>query len=195
MTYRAQRAESPMSGAAPGYPPWNRYWSTDQPKASCISANDQCGKWSTSKRPARLSVSPREISNGAEPSSTTFRASFERESSSHSRLTVSDQPWIFWISSNTSTAPARPDSFARTRAASHCCAIHAAPPPQGRLVGAREAHGKPRTFGDRLHQVGLSHLSWPRHGVDETARFGQAAGKRSGLRAGKGQGRVYFLLN
>ena len=60
----------------------------------------------------------------AGPSRTIRRGRPARVSSSHSRLTDSDQPAAFWTSSITSTAPA--GSVSR-RAASHCPAIQSGP--------------------------------------------------------------------
>jgi hypothetical protein len=83
-------------------------------------------EWQHLEASGQVSVSPCAMSNGAEPSSTAFRRRLARVSSSHRRLTASDQAGIFWISSSTSSAPSELVA-ASSRAASHCCAIHPAP--------------------------------------------------------------------
>ncbi len=119
------------------------YSSRVTPKAARISASDQCGTRMTSNRPARLSDSPCSTSRGADPNRTTRSPRPARVSSSHRRLTDSDQPAAFWTSSITSTAPAGPVS---RRAASHCAAIHSGPRSAGSsALTTRTGTGSPST--------------------------------------------------
>ncbi len=103
------------------------YLSSDQPKASRISAYAQCVNRITSNRPARLSVSPRWMRSGADPRMRTFSRIREAVSSSQSLFTDSDQSGIFCTSSMTRTLPSFPASRASARAAPHCCWSHTRP--------------------------------------------------------------------
>jgi len=112
---------SSVSDAEPGYPPKYMNLSKDQPNASLISLNDQWGILIISNLPARLSVRPVWTNRGDEPKRKTFNEISFILSSSHRRFTVSDQPSIFWISSNMISASPFPFAFSLPR--SQFCSI------------------------------------------------------------------------
>jgi hypothetical protein len=137
----------------------------------------------TSKRPARLSVSPWAISSGAEPSSTTLSGRFARVSSSHRRFTVSDQPGIFWISSSTSTAPFGTVDGQPRRFPLLGDPVRAA---QGGLVRAGLAHGQASASVTCCTRVDLP--TWRGPATTWMKRRGSASRAASTVAAGAGKG-------
>ena len=102
-----------------------------------------------------------------------------RVSSSHRRLTDSDQPAAFWTSSITRTAPAGPVS---RRAASHCAAIHSGPRSAGSsALTKRTGTGSPSTAW--ATSVDLPTCRGPGDHLDEPPGLGQAPGQLGRLRA------------
>ena len=162
------------------------YCSSDQSKALRISVYDQCGKCSNSKRPARLSVRPCEMSMGADPSSTTF-------SGARVRIVV-PQPLdglrpvrnlLNLIEHENRSALA---GFGRINSGGLPLLLDPIPAPQRGLVGTREASTQVMSLGHLPHQSCYSDLARAGDRLDEAARLTKTAGERRSLRTNEGQG-------